>query len=60
MALSDTAIKNLKPRAKAYKKADERGLYLLVTPNKSKLWKFKYRYEGKEKSFPLGPMRMFP
>ena len=54
MALSDTAIKNLKPRDKAYKKADERGLYLLVTPNGSKLWKYKYRYEGKEKKLSFG------
>ena len=54
MALSDTAIKKLKPRDKAYKKADERGLYLLITPNGSKLWKFKYRYEGKEKKLSFG------
>ncbi len=54
MALSDTGIKNLKPRKKAYNKVDERGLYLLVTPNDSKLWKFKYRYEGKEKKLSFG------
>ena len=31
MALSELTIKKLKPRDRAYKKADERGLYLLVT-----------------------------
>jgi len=34
--------------------ADERGLYFLVTPNKSKLRKFKYRYEDKEKKLSFG------
>ena len=32
MALTDSAIRALKPREKAYKAADEKGLYLLVTP----------------------------
>ena len=36
------------------KLADEKGLYLLVTPNGSKLWRFKYRVDGKEKKLALG------
>ena len=39
MALTDTAIRNAKPKAKAYKIADSQGLYLLVNPGGSKLWR---------------------
>jgi integrase len=55
MALTDTQIRNtLKPQDKPYKKADDKGLYLLVNPDKSKWWRFKYRFEGKEKSLSFG------
>ena len=46
MALSDTAIRALKPGPKDYKAADEKGLYLLVTPTGGKLWRLKYRSPG--------------
>lgn len=36
MALTVLAIKNARPRAKAYKLFDERSLFLLVTPTGSK------------------------
>ncbi|MDE1916427.1 MAG: tyrosine-type recombinase/integrase [Sphingomonadales bacterium] len=55
MALTDSAIRVLKPRDKEYKVADERGLYLLVTPAGGKLWKLKFRNEvGAEKKLSLG------
>jgi integrase len=54
MALTVVEVKNAKPREKAYKKADERGLYLLVNPNGSRLWKLKYRFAGIEKKLSLG------
>lgn len=54
MALTDTAVKAAKPREKEYKIADERGLYLLVSPSGGKLWKLKYRLLGKEKKLSLG------
>lgn len=54
MALTVIQVKNAKPREKAYKKTDERGLYLLVNPNGSKLWKLKYRFAGVEKKLSLG------
>ncbi len=38
---------------KSYRKADEKGLYLEVFPNGSKLWRFKYRIGGKEKRLAL-------
>lgn len=54
MALTDTAVKNLKPADKPLKVSDERGLYLLVKPQGAKLWRWKYRYGGKEKLMALG------
>ena len=54
MALNDTAIRNKKAGAKPIKFFDEGGLFLLVTPNGGKWWRFKYRYQGKEKLLSLG------
>lgn len=62
MPLTDTAIRNAKPgitpsggaTRKPYKMGDERGLYLEVSPNGGKWWRFKYRFEGKEKRLSLG------
>jgi hypothetical protein len=34
--------------------ADEKGLFLLINPSGSKLWRFKYRFAGKEKKLALG------
>jgi hypothetical protein len=52
--LTDTKVRNAKPREKAYKLADEKGLYLLVSPNSSKYWRLKYRFLRKEKVLALG------
>ena len=52
--LSDTKIRSLKPREKAYKLSDDRGLYLLVNPNGSRWWRFKYYFGGKERGISLG------
>jgi integrase len=54
MALSDIKVKNAKPFEKPYKLSDEKGLYLLVNPNGAKYWRFKYRFDGKEKLLSLG------
>ena len=48
MALTDTQVRALKPDAKPRKHADEKGLFLLVTTSGGKLWRFKYRFDGKE------------
>lgn len=55
MPLSDVQIRNLRPREKAYKVADYDGLFVLVTPTGSKLWRFKYRIGKKEKLLSIGP-----
>jgi len=54
MALTDTAIRNTKPRKKAFKLTDGGGLHLLVTPTGGKLWRFAYRFAGKQKTLALG------
>jgi integrase len=52
--LTDTAIRAAKPREKAYKLFDDRGLYLEVTPTGSRLWRLKFRYDGRENRLALG------
>ncbi len=54
MALTDTAVRNAKPRDSEYKLADGGGLYLLVTPSGGRLWRLKYRIHGLEKKLSLG------
>ncbi|MBI5888960.1 MAG: DUF4102 domain-containing protein [Deltaproteobacteria bacterium] len=46
--------RNAKPKDKPYKLADGDGLFLLVTPAGGKWWRFRYRYEGKEKLLSFG------
>lgn len=55
MALTDTAIRNAKPKDKPYKISDSQGLYLLVNPRGSKLWRLKYRIDGVERKLAIGP-----
>ena len=47
--LTDSAIKNIKPAEKPIKLFDGGGLFLLVTPAGGKLWRQKYRVDGKER-----------
>ena len=54
MALTDTAIRTAKAGETDRKLGDEKGLYLLVTSTGSKLWRLKYRVDGKEKKLALG------
>lgn len=54
MPLIAPQIRAFAPAATPYKKTDERGLYLEVFPNGSKLWRLKYYVAGKEKRIALG------
>lgn len=54
MPLTDVAIRNAKPRDKPYKLGDTLGLFLLVQPSGGKLWRLKYRIDGREKKLGLG------
>lgn len=54
MPLNDRACRNFKPRTSSYRASDGLGLYLEVMPNESKYWRFKYRFDGKEKRLAFG------
>ncbi len=47
-------VETAKPKGKEYKLADQRGLYLFVTPCGGKLWRYKYRVGRIEKLMALG------
>ena len=52
--LSDAKIRTAKPDAKPYKLSDGGGLFLLIQPSGSKLWRWKFRLNGKENLFAIG------
>lgn len=54
MPLTDKAIRALNPADKLFRKSDSKGLYIEVSPSGSKLWRWKYRFAGKEKRMALG------
>ncbi|MBF5013928.1 tyrosine-type recombinase/integrase [Burkholderia pseudomultivorans] len=54
MPLTDIKIRQAKAGDKPTKLTDGNGLYLLVKPSGSKLWRYKYRIAGKENLFAIG------
>lgn len=52
--LTDKAIQALKPREKLYRVADWGGLCLEIAPSGSKLWRYRYRYDGMARMMSLG------
>ncbi|MCT8357470.1 tyrosine-type recombinase/integrase [Xanthomonas citri] len=54
MPLSDAAVRNAKPAAKPVRLFDGGGLYVEISPKGAKLWRWKYRFGGKEKRLALG------
>jgi len=54
MPLNDMQIRRAKPEAKAYTLGDGQGLSLIIEPNGSKSWRFRYRFAGKPKMISLG------
>ena len=52
--LSDVQISKAKSQNKDYKLSDGGGLYLLITETGGKLWRFQYRFDGKQKLLALG------
>ena len=53
-SLTANKIKSAKPKSKKYKLSDGGGLFLQVNANGSKLWRLKYRFNGKEKEYAIG------
>lgn len=54
MPLTDIQIRNAKPSEKPRKLSDGAGMYLLVTPAGGRLWRLKYRIDGREKQLSIG------
>ena len=52
--LTDTALKNLKPREKAYKVADRDGMYVHVTTSGSITFRYDYRLNGRRETLTIG------
>jgi len=52
--LSDLQLSKAKPQNKQYSLFDGGGLFILVTPSGGKLWRFKYRFEGRDKLISFG------
>ena len=52
--LTDIKIRQTKPADKPQKLTDSNGLYLLINPNGSKLWRYRFRLGGKETVFAIG------
>ncbi|MEX2525146.1 MAG: Arm DNA-binding domain-containing protein [Gammaproteobacteria bacterium] len=54
MPLTEAKVCNAKSDLKPKRFYDGKGLLLLVNPNGSRYWRWKYRYNGKEKMLSLG------
>jgi integrase len=52
--LSDHKIRKARPQQKPFPLFDGGGLFVLVTPTGGKLWRFKYRFAGKNKLLSFG------
>ena len=54
MPLNDAKLRALKPESTPRKVSDFEGLFVLVNPNGSRLWRLAYRFAGKQKLLALG------
>ncbi|HCQ3841384.1 TPA: tyrosine-type recombinase/integrase, partial [Escherichia coli] len=54
MALTDIQIKRAKPQDKPYTLNDGQGLSLLINPDGSKGWRFRFRFAGKARLMSFG------
>jgi integrase len=60
MALSDTRIRGLKAKPARYEVADGAGLFIEVQPSGAKVWRFRYRLNGKREKVTIGPYPAIP
>ena len=52
--LTDAQVRKIKPLEKKKRYADEKGLYLEVTPAGGRFWRLKYRFNGRESTLTIG------
>jgi integrase len=60
MPLTQFAIVHAAPAKKSYKLSDGAGLCLLIEPNGSKLWRFRFFFGGRENMMTLGSFPTVP
>ncbi len=60
MGLSDTRIRALKPKAQRYEVADDGGLFIEVQPSGAKVWRYRYRLNGRREKVTIGPYPAIP
>jgi hypothetical protein len=49
LPLTESKLRNLKPKTNLYKVFDSGGLYIEVSPHNTKTWCLKYALNGKDK-----------
>ena len=54
MTLTDTVIRKARAKHTVYRLTDGGGLYLQITPAGGRLWRWKYRFGGREKLMSFG------
>ncbi|HBM3276833.1 tyrosine-type recombinase/integrase [Klebsiella oxytoca] len=54
MALTDIKVRSAKPQEKEYTLIDGDGMFLLIHPNGSKYWRFRFRFGGKQHLMAFG------
>ena len=52
--LTDTALKSLRPKARAYKSTDRDGMYVYVSTGGAISFRYDYRFNGRRETLTLG------
>jgi integrase len=52
--LTDLDCRKAKPKESPYKIIDGGGMYMMITATGSKLWRYNYRHDGKQKTLAIG------
>ena len=54
--LTDSALRNLKPKSKIYKVSDRDGMYVTVSTSGTVSFRYDYRLNGRRETLTLGQM----
>lgn len=52
--LTDTALRNLKPKSRIYKASDRDGMYVAVSPSGAITFRYDYRLNGRRETLTIG------
>ena len=52
--LTDTALRNLKPKSLTYKASDRDGMYVTVSPAGTVTFRYDYRLNGRRETLTIG------